>query len=265
MEYTIVDDAYLIRKWIDSPNLERLETQERLKSDCWMFDSSALSASNGKHFPFVNNPDPLLIKNIEDEIRQYLSEVTKEDCIKLIKLIHEKKSDDDILIFFSTLTGNKFGKCKVDKNYLKYARQLPSMADIIDTPYYMSPKMEIAKEKIVSKTGDDYIKIHNTIASLLLSLDMIKKTVREKNKTVFQIISENASLKYAIRTVKSPIVIGEKKCNVGDIIAFNIAKASRETNDSRFAFGQGTNVRRCPFGFFMENFLQRLRDVQEDT
>lgn len=260
MEYTIIDDVDTIRRWIDSPKLERLEYQERLKADCLIFDASALSASNGKHFPFVNNPNSTLMKNIEDEIRQYLSEVTAKDYIKLKDMIKNKHSDDDILIFFSTLTGNKFGKCKVDKRYLKYARQLPSLADIVDYPEYRSNTISLAKEKIVEKTGDDYIKIHNTIASLLLSLDMLKRTVLERNKTVFQIIAENASLKYALRVVKSPIVIGEKRCNTGDVIIFNIARASNITKDIRFAFGQGTNERRCPFGFFMENFLQRLRD-----
>lgn len=257
----VVDTVPEIRRLIDSPSLERLEEQERLGSLSYYFDLSPLSASNGKHFPFVNKPDRKAIKKIEDEIRQYLSEITEDDYKKIATLVRQKASDDEILLAFSKITGNKFGRCKVDKSFLRNARSLPSISDIYDDPRVVEcpVRIEKAREKVIQKTGDDYIRLHNCIVSMFLSIDMIKKTVLQKDKTIFQIISENASLKYAVRVVKTPIIINGKQCQKGTVVLFNIAKASRETGDTRFAFGQGTNDRRCPFGFFMEKFLEELR------
>lgn len=263
---TIVHSVDETKRWISSSKLERLEDTGRLGFGKPYFELTAFKASNGKHFPFVNHPDQTLIQNIEEEIRLYLDQISEKDYYHLAKLIKSQASDDEILLFYSKLSGNKFGKCKVDKSFLKNARKLPTVADIYESgsaEQIMHDEARIvrAKEKIVGYSGDDYIRIHNCIASLLPALPMLKKSVLEKHKSIFQIIAENASIKYAIRVVKEPVVIDGKQLQPGNVVLFNIAKAARQTGDTRYTFGQGTDERRCPFGFFMENFLEKLRSA----
>jgi len=261
---TIIHSVEETKRWISSPQLERLEDIKRLGFGKSYFELTAFTASNGKHFPFVNHPDHNLIKRVQDEIRTYLDQITEKDYYQLAKLIKSKASDDEILLFYTKLSGDKFGKCKVDKSFLKNARKLPTVADIYESgsaDQILNNESRImrAKEKIISYSGDDYIRIHNCIASLLPALPMLKKAVLEKHKSIFQIIAENAPIKYAVRVVKEPVIIDGKHLRPGNVVLFNIAKAARQTGDTRYTFGQGTDERRCPFGFFMENFLEKLR------
>lgn len=257
----IIDDVGSTVAWIASPRLERLESQERLGFGCPYFDLTPLTASNGKHFPFVNQPEQKLMSRIVEEIRQYLSEITEENYRTIISMVRNKVPDNELLLYYATLTANKFGKCHVDRAFLKNIQCLPSIADIYDDgERTLNGHLRIAKakEKVVDRIGDDYVKIHNAVASLL-GVEMIKKTVRQKDKDIMRIIAENAPLKYSIRVAREEVQIDGKKIAPGTVLLFDIARASRETGDTRFVFGQGTNDRRCPFGFFMEEFLKNLR------
>jgi hypothetical protein len=255
----IIDDVELTKKWLNSPELERLDDARKLGSKvCPYFEASALSGENGKHFPLVNEPDEYIISGIVDEIRLTLSEITEKDYQKISDLVRQGVSNDELLVEFAKISGNKFGRCIIDKDFLTDARKLPSLGEMFNCT---NPLEEIvsAKQRIVEKVGNDYIKIHNAIASTLLCPILIRKTLLEPNKSIEQIVYENAPLKHSLRVVKNQVIIGGKVLPKNSVVLFNVALCAKTTQDTRFVFGQGNNVRHCPFSLFMFPFLTTLR------
>ena len=255
-QFVQINDPELTLKWINSSNLERLEDESKLGKALPLFRDSSLCSKNGKHFPFMNEPDKYIISAIEDEIALTLSEISDKEYKKIIQLVRKNVDDDELLIEFAKISGNKFGRCEIDRKFLIAARKLPSLLDIVSLN---GGDTTLAKQQITEYIGDDYIKIHNAIASTLLCPELIRKTILEPQKSIQTIITENAPLKYSLRVVKNEVVIRNKLLPKDTLILFNIDACAKVTGDTRFVFGNGSDIRRCPFGLFIEKFLEKLR------
>lgn len=228
MKVIEISDPVQSRQILDDPEIQRLEDTDYLLDSKIIFELSPLFASNGLHYPFRREFSPEERKRLEEEMRLKLLKITPQDYIN------------------PTLGVIAVGGCPLTPKILDHLRRLPSLADCFEFEnFFRLSEYEASRRYLVSRIGDEIVNLHNFHASTVLCEDLLRKVVT-RTQSVKDILIENAPVRKTLRRKGDQLYL------------IHNAELAKKTRDLRYVFGQGNDLRQCPFAIFLIPFLERI-------
>lgn len=264
-----------------NPDIVRLEQFDRLGASLEIFKCSPFASTlptANLFMPFQETRDALFFQRIDFmQLKMFdlLDALTQADYQHIIDLVHNNVSDKELMIEFAKLAANEFGSHSidtpdqvfaVDSTFVDNMFKVPAVPLSYDVVKAVQPDISVnAHGYIDTLLQGDILKLHNVIAAIMLPADLIKRTVRELNKSVNQILADNSPLLISPRFTNKETDLGgllPYKIPENSMVFYAIKSAAKAAQSSLFMLGQGkigVGARQCPFRKFIIPFLQKLR------